>query len=571
MLLQLRIENLATIRNLDVEFNAGFSILTGETGAGKSIMIDAILLVLGHRGDPEMIRTGEEQSVVEAIFSVPENSVQGEKFDLRSELDDSGIDLEDEIIVRCLISRKGRQKRLINGVSVTADFLKKVGRQLINIHGQHDNQSLLQVSSHLNFLDGYGQLLPLRLQVSELFRAMQDAKKEQKALQKQFAERADRIEELKEIIEDLAELNLLPAEESDLRQEENRLTHVEKLTSLLNQVQHQLHELDGSVLAQLEILRKLLGEAEQIDPECAKFRSGIESVLFQLEDSHQELLSYNSKIEDDPARLAWINERLSRIQHFERKFRFDNADELLTLFEKSQHELDSLEHHDENEQEIFEKIEFLKKQMQKKAELLSQQRRQAAIKMDRAIVDELRQLGMEKARFETQIISASFEETNEPFSSTGIDQVVFMLSVNPGQEIRSLVKVASGGELSRIMLALKTVLTSLDTVEILIFDEIDTGISGGIAEIVGQKLHSLSGRHQTLCVTHLPQIVAFADHHYLVSKHLEEDETYTKINHLKTKNERVRALADLIGGQEITEQTLELANEMLNNFQTNSL
>jgi len=403
MLLQLRIENLATIRNLDVEFNAGFSILTGETGAGKSIMIDAILLVLGHRGDPEMIRTGEEQSVVEAIFSVPENSVQGEKFDLRSELDDSGIDLEDEIIVRCLISRKGRQKRLINGVSVTADFLKKVGRQLINIHGQHDNQSLLQVSSHLNFLDGYGQLLPLRLQVSELFRAMQDAKKEQKALQKQFAERADRIEELKEIIEDLSELNLLPAEESDLRQEENRLTHVEKLTSLLNQVQHQLHELDGSVLAQLEILRKLLGEAEQIDPECAKFRSGIESVLFQLEDSHQELLSYNSKIEDDPARLAWINERLSRIQHFERKFRFDNADELLTLFEKSQHELDSLEHHDENEQEIFEKIEFLKKQMQKKAELLSQQRRQAAIKMDRAIVDELRQLGMEKARFETEL------------------------------------------------------------------------------------------------------------------------------------------------------------------------
>jgi len=568
MLLQLSIENLATIRKLEVEFTDGFSILTGETGAGKSIMIDAILLVLGHRGEPGMIRTGEEQAVVEAIFSIPENSAHVEKFDLRSKLEESGINISDELIVRCLVSRKGRQKRYINGVSVTADFLKKVGRQLINIHGQHDNQSLLQVSSHLDFLDGYGRLFPLRRQVAETHQALQVAKKEQKALQKQFAKSAVRTLELKEIIEDLSGLNYQPAEESVLRREENRLTHVEKLSSHLAQVQHQLQEMDGSVLEQLELIRKQICEAEEIDPDCANIRAGIESALFQLEDSHRELAGYSTKIEDEPDRISWINERLSRIQHFRRKFRLDDADELPTLYENSLRELDSLEHLDENEQEICDKIEFLRKKLQKFAERLSQQRCQSAKKMDRAIVAELYQLGMSKAQFETKIVFESLVENKDSCTSTGIDQVEFMLSVNPGQEIRSLVKVASGGELSRIMLALKTVLTSLDTVEILIFDEIDTGISGAIAEIVGKKLHSLGERHQTLCVTHLPQIVAFAEHHFLVSKHLQDNETYTIINPLKKKQERIRALADLLGGQEITVQTLELAHEMFNNFQT---
>ena len=571
MLLQLRIENLATIRELDVEFTAGFSILTGETGAGKSIMIDAILLVLGHRGDPGIIRTGEEHALVEGIFSIPANSNQGEQFNIRRELEYSGITLDDELIVRCLVSRKGRQKRHINGVSVTADFLKKIGRQLINIHGQHDSQSLLQVSSHLDFLDVYGQLTTLRGQVSETYQALQAAKKVQQALQKQYAERAVRLVELREIIADLSELNLQPAEESELRKEENRLIHVEKLSMLLGQIRHQLQEEDGAVLEQLELTRKLLSDAEQIDYECANIRSGVETALIQVEDSYQELVHYSDKVEDDPARLAWINERLSQIQHFVRKFRLENAEELLALYEKSQQELDSLEHFNENEQEIYDRVEQLRILLQEKAELLSEKRHEEAKKMDRAIVDELHQLGMEKARFNTSIVSASFSENNNASTSSGIDQVEFLLTVNPGQEMLSLVKVASGGELSRIMLALKTVLTTLDSVEILIFDEVDTGISGRIAEIVGQKLHSLGERQQTLCVTHLPQIAAFAENHYLVSKHLTDDETYTNINPLKTEKERVQALADLIGGQEITEQTLELAYEMLHNFQAKKL
>ena len=381
MLLQLKIENFATISELEVEFTRGFSILTGETGAGKSIMIDAILLVLGHRGDPGMIRTGKELAEVEGIFSVPENPVNGEQFNIRKELELTGINLDDELIVRCIVSRKGRQKRYINGVSVTADFLKSIGRKLINIHGQHDNQSLLQVSSHLDFLDGFGQLIPLRQQVTEAFQALHAAKKEQLSLQKRFADRAVRIDELKEIIADLNELNFQTTEGNDLRKEENRLTHVEKLLVLLGQVLSRLNEADGSVIEQLELSRKLLGEAEQIDSECSKTLSGIETALFQVEDSYQELVQYSDKVEDDPERLALINERLSRIQHYTRKYRLDNPDELLTLFEDSKQELDSLEHLDENEQEICEKIEQLRNQTQKFAELLSRKRHDAAKKM----------------------------------------------------------------------------------------------------------------------------------------------------------------------------------------------
>ena len=571
MLLQLRIENLATIREIDVEFNKGFSILTGETGAGKSIMIDAILLALGHRGDSAMIRSGQEQTVVEAIFSLTEDSEQSGHWNVRWELEESGIAVDDEIIIRCIVSEKGRQKRFINGNSVTADFLKKVGRQLINIHGQHDNQSLFQTSTHLDFLDGFSKLLPLRKKVGHTYRSLQEARKELIELEKKFAERELRLEELKSVIEDLSDLNYQPSEEKELRREENRLTHFEKLTTLLGQVRNQLHEMDGSVLEQLEISRKLLSEAEQIDPECTEMYAGIETAFFQLEDSYRGLLNYYDRLEADPQRLNWINERLSRIQHFVRKFSLPDAEGLQTLHEDSLKEYDSMQQLGDDQQQIAEKIASLSKQLQNHAEQLSRERHKQAKDLDRAGVDELRQLGMNKAIFETRIVSSSLDEDNNACTEKGIDQVEFLLSVNPGQDLRRLAKVDSGGELSRIMLALKTVLTSIASVEILIFDEVDSGISGGIAEIVGKKLFKLGERQQALCVTHLPQIAAFAEHHYLVSKQMQDNQTFTKINPLNTESERIHALADLLGGQQITENTMELASEMLHSFQNKPL
>jgi len=567
MLLQLRIENLATIRELEVEFKNGFSILTGETGAGKSIMIDAILIVLGHRCDPDLIRSGEENAVVEAIFSLPNNNLQNTQFDLKIILEEAGINICEELIVRCLVSRKGRQKRNINGVSVTLEFLKEIGRQLINIHGQHDNQSLLQVSSHLDFLDRYAKLIPLRKKVAKSYKSLNVALQELDKLRLKCDDLSQREDEIKVMISDLTELNLKPGEENELRIEEKRLTHVEKLSELINKANFHLQEKDSSVIEQLEFLRKLLTDSEKIDKDCKSFLTGVESILFQSEDIHQELIKYSSKLEKNPFRLAFVNERLSKIQHMSRKFKVINSDELITLLEDLKKELDNLGTINENEQEIIEKIIFLKKQLKELSELLSRNRHKAAIKMDTNIIEELQKLGMKRALFKTKIISNSILGENESFTSKGIDDVKFFLSVNPGQEMKSLSKIASGGELSRIMLAVKTVLTSLDTVEILIFDEIDTGISGAIAEIVGQKLHALGKRHQTLCVTHLAQIAAYADHHYFVSKYQKDNETFTKIKQLETKKDRVHALANLIGGQDITLQTLELANEMLSNFQ----
>ena len=570
MLLQLRIENLATINELEVEFNSGFTILTGETGAGKSIMIDAILIVLGYRSDPEMIRSGEDKAVVEAIFSLPQNNSQNIQSDLKKILEDAGISICEELIVRCLVSRKGRQKRNINGVSVTLDFLKKIGQQLINVHGQHDNQSLLQVSSHLDFLDRYGQLIPLRKKFSDSYQTHKVAIQELKKLKLKFADLSNRKEELQGMISDLIDLNIKLGEENTLRLEEKRLTHVEKISALLNRVNFQLQEKDDSLIEQIEFLRKLLIDAEKIDLECKTILTGVESILFQSEDINQQLIKYISKLEENPSRLARINERLSKIQRISRKFNLNNSDELIPLLDDLKKELESHDNLVENENEIIERINSSKKQLKELSKNLSEQRHKIARKMDRNIVEELKKLGMNRASFKTQIISNSYEDKDPSFTSKGIDDVKFLLSVNPGQELKSLSKTASGGELSRIMLAVKTILTSLDTVEILIFDEIDTGISGAIAEIVGQKLHALGKRHQTLCVTHLAQIAAFADHHFVVSKYQKNSDTFTKINQLGTKKERIRALADLIGGKEITEQTLELANEMLSNFQSKS-
>ncbi len=570
MLLQLRIENFATIEEIDIEFNKGFSILTGETGAGKSIMIDAIMLALGHRGDSTMIRSGKDQTLVEAIFSLADGSEQSSHLNIRRELAESGITVDDEIIIRCIVSAKGRQKRFINGNSITGDFLKKIGSKLINLHGQHENQSLFQTSTHLDFLDGFGKLLPLRKKVRLAYSSLQEAKKELNEFEKKLDQRELRMEELKSVIEDLSDLNYQTSEDKDLSGEENRLKHFEKLTTILGQVRSQLHEIEGSVLEQLEISKKLLSEAEQIDPECSKMNSGIETAFFHLEDTYRELVSYCSRVEANPQRLNWINERLSRIQHFVRKYSLSKADGLKILYEDSLRELDSMQQFGDDQKEIKKKIDSLTKQLRNYAEKLSRERHKISKNLDHAVVEELRQLGMNKALFETRIVSSSPNENNNTCTEKGIDKVEFLLSVNPGQELRSLSKVASGGELSRIMLALKTVLVSMDSVEILIFDEVDSGISGGIAEIVGKKLLKLGKRHQALCVTHLPQIAAFAEHHLLVSKKMQDNQTFTKISILNKERERVNALADLLGGQNISENTIELASEMLKSSQKNS-
>ncbi len=557
MLLSLKLQNLATIKELDVEFSSGFSIMTGETGAGKSIMIDAILLVLGGKGDPGMVRSGEEKATIEAVFDL--NRLKG----LREHLKESGIEADEELIIRCLVPRQGRQRRYVNGATVTAEFLRSLGKRLVNIHGQHDNQALLQVSSHLDFLDGFGQLFPLRETVTQLHQQHQHLLQEQKRLLKRLEARNARMEELGWVIEELEELQLQRGEEEELQQEAHRLSHTEKLSLWFGQILAQLNDAEGSVLEQLESVRRALEDAERVDPKCSEMKNALESALFQVEDVHRLAGRYTDSIEEDPERLAWLNERLSRIQRIQRKHRRDTSDALIDLLERSREELAELSHLDEDGLELQRQVDATTQELRLKAQELSAARQEQAVQLDQQIVHQLQELGMEKARFQTQIEAADPEEELNAIGPTGSDAVEFLLSVNPGQDLRSLVKVASGGELSRIMLALKTVLTSLDTVEILIFDEVDTGISGRVAEIVGLKLRELGSRHQTLCITHLPQIAAFSQQHYVVTKEVKGEQTFTHIRLLKTTEEKAQELAQLMGGQEISSNTLQLAREML--------
>ncbi len=557
MLLSLKLQNLATIKELEVEFSSGFSIMTGETGAGKSIMIDAILLVLGGKGDPGMVRSGEEKATIEAVFDL--NRLKG----LREHLKESGIEADEELIIRCLVPRQGRQRRYINGATVTAEFLRSLGKRLVNIHGQHDNQALLQVASHLDFLDGFGQLFPLREDVSLLHQRHQQLLQEQRRLLKRLEARNARMEELGWVIEELEELQLQRGEEEELQQEAHRLSHTEKLSLWFGQILAQLNDSEGSILEQLESVRRALEDAEQVDPKCSDMKGALESALFQVEDVHRLASRYTDSIEEDPERLAWLNERLSRIQRIQRKHRRDTADALIDLLERSQEELAELSHLDEDGLELQRQVDATAQQLRIQAQMLSAARQEQALLLDQQIVKQLQELGMSKARFQTQVQTADASEDLSLIGPSGADAVEFLLSVNPGQDLRSLVKVASGGELSRIMLALKTVLTSLDTVEILIFDEVDTGISGRVAEIVGLKLRELGSRHQTLCITHLPQIAAFSQQHYVVTKEVKAEQTFTHIRLLKTEEEKAQELAQLMGGQEISSNTLELAREML--------
>ena len=550
MLLHLRIQNLATIENLEIDFFDGFSIMTGETGAGKSIMIDGLQLLLGDRADFGLIRQGSSQALVEGTFDI---SNQAEIKRLLSEAD---IPHENELLIRRVLNTNNRQKRFLNDTSVTQSLFAEVGRGLVHIHGQHDNQALLDSSRHIDFLDAFGNLFPTREALREVHKKWTKKRREQEEWQEKLANRIDRQMLLEAQFQELSSLNLEPQEMDALETESKMLAHAEQLLNLYGGMQTILYEEDGSIVEVLSNLKRQLQDAERMDPGCTALLENLDQSLLQLDELSQSLRHRQARIEDNPERLAWVNDRLSLLQSMQRKYRVNHTTQLIELCERHQTELQALQNLEEDASVLEEEIDELVKTLQEHSTNLSSERKKAAKKLDESISKELRELGMSRARFET-----SFEKKyDDSFSSNGADRVEFMLSVNPGQPLRPLVKIASGGELSRVMLAIQTILTT-DTVETLIFDEVDTGISGGVAETVGRKLAHLGKRQQTLCITHLPQIAAFAKHHYAVTKSTENDQTYTFIEDLD-KQQAITEIARLLDGSEITNQALKLAREM---------
>lgn len=553
MLHQLRIENFAIIDHLDLSFAAGLNILTGETGAGKSIIVDALELLVGARAALDQIRTGSDQALVEVAIHLPQNGV------LRGPLIEQGLlqPGEDELILRRIISRSGKGRIQVNGHLVTLSTLQEIGRGLVDIHGQHDHQSLLYPDHQIDLLDAYGQILSLREEYSLLYQQQRALRSELESLRKILQERGQREEYLKFQVREIQSAHLQPGEDLALEKEREILAHSEKLSQHAETADHILYESEESVLGNLVRAGGHLKEIELIDHRFADTRSLWEAALTQFKEVAEQVRHYKNGIQHDPDRLQEIEERLHVIGKLKKKYG-PSLEEVLSHLTKLSEELSSLEVQEERSSAVEKDYQEKREKVFELADRLSGQRNQTAKRFNMEIKKELQHLGMEQTQFVVRI-----DHFKDDLDQWGADRINFLIATQPGEEPRPLSKVASGGELSRVMLAIKTILADEDRIPILIFDEVDAGIGGAVAEAVGRRLKTIARRRQVFCITHLPQIAMLADEHYRVEKTSQDGRTVTRIRQLN-RSEKIREIARMLGGREITPITLKHAREMLN-------
>lgn len=548
MLEELRIRNFAIIDEIHLKFQEGLNIFTGETGAGKSIIVDAIELIVGGRAEPEMVRTGFEESEIEAYFNIKKEK------EIKGKLKENDLFSDDELILRRVISKTGKSRAFVNGKAVPVSLLKEIGRSLVDIHGQHQHQSLLNPESHIDFLDAFGGISELRVKFSQLYYEWIKIKEEIHRLKEDEKAKAEKIDFLTFQIRELEQANLEPDEEEKLKAEREILTHSEKFISFTSEGIENLYSKDGSVLEVLSALKKKAEELARIDPGMQEIVSLLADSVVQLGEVVSFLQKYSNKFNFDPARLDEIESRLALIGRLKKKYG-ESIQKILERLDELKKELERIESAGDKLVELEKSERELYRTMTEESEKLSKEREETSKKLKKGIESELKALGMEKAKFEIKIMKGDF-------TPSGADSVEFLLSTNPGEEIKPLAMVASGGELSRIMLALKNVLAGYSGVPVLIFDEIDTGIGGAVAEVVGRKLREVSKNHQVLCVTHLPQIACYANSHFYVSKEEEKGRTITRVKLLE-KAERIDELARMLSGVELTRKSKEYAKELL--------
>ncbi len=566
MLSELRIKNFAIIDQLKVEFKEGFNCLTGETGAGKSILVDALNLLLGSRSSPEMIRTGEEEASVEAFFGL----TASRKLPALARM---GIDPVEGLLIKRLITRSGKSRAYLNGNSITLHMLEEVTEDLIHIYGQHEHQHFLDPARHVDILDQAGKLLPLRQKFEQIYLRWSQSRSELKEWTAKQKERTERVALIAFQSKEIAQASLRPPkpnepdEEGELMAERSRLLHAEKLHTIAQQGFDVLYGESGSVVEGLKSTLQRLRDGIKIDPALKSPGQTLESALFQAEDVAAFLRSYLDKVHFDPQRLEVIESRLDEIHKLKRKYGANIA-EILAYQERIDREKGTLETLEDRIGALEKENTRLGEELISAAEDLSRERRKIGQELAKKVEQELSTLGMKKARFAVEIqrefeAGEGHEKTDRPqISEKGMDQVQFLLAPNPGEELKPLAKIASGGELSRIMLALKSIFSEETGVGTLIFDEVDAGIGGGIAEVVGHKLKEISEGHQVFCITHLAPIASLADFHYGVSKKTHGGRTYVEIKGLEGE-ERMEEIARMLGGLKITGKTLEHAREML--------
>jgi DNA repair protein RecN (Recombination protein N) len=550
MLRFLSIKRLAVIDSVEVEFDPGLNVLTGETGAGKSILVEAVGLLLGGRASGELIRTGEESAAIEAIF------------------ESAG----DELLIRREITGQGRSRAFVNGNLATAGTLKELSNRLIELHGQHEHQTLLDPGTHLAVLDTFGRLEDVVSRTTETYSAMSDASADLDRARAIAKDRTARQELAAFQLAELDRAGLRPNEDEELSATRQVLASAERVERLCAESYASLYESDEAVLASLGGVWRRVGELATLDPRFQPYLESRDSIKSQLEDLALFLRRYADGIEASPAKLQQTEDRLALLERLKRKYGPTLAD-VVSRRDGLRRELADLEHADERLAELERRHQTARDAFVRVATELGAARRRAAVSLARALETQLAELAMERTRFEVRFDAAPLPEGE--WSASGLDRAEFFVSPNPGEELRPLARIVSGGELSRVMLAIKTLLAvsrhgfsdadqrpPSGAAPGLIFDEVDAGIGGRVADVVGRKLRTLGSAFQVLCITHLPQIAAYADTHFQIEKHVEKGRTRTTVRRL-TAAERIEEIGRMLGGAGVSDAVRASAREML--------
>ena len=556
MLIHIHIWNFAIVEKLDIEFETGLTVLTGETGAGKSILLDALNLALGDRADTSVIRHGSDKAEISVTFSLHDAA------EAANWLGEHEMQSDDECIIRRTISRNGPSKAFINGIPATVQQLRELGEMLVDLHGQHEHQSLLQRDIQRQLLDDYANHKDLLQLVNTAYTTWLSLQAQWQRLSSANKDRDSRLELLRFQVQELESLNLQAGEAGELETEHKRLANASQLLQTAQQVLAILEENDDNAVHQaLTQCHGDISDIARVDAQLQPITDLLNNAIIQVQETISELRHYADNLELDPARLIEVEQRINDMHTLSRKHRVD-AEELVSLLPALQQERDDLEQADIKLDGLHKQIQQAKDTFTKSAAKLSQSRKKTAKQLSEKISDAMQGLSLQGGKFEVQVEALPESRWN----AQGCEQIEFLVSANPGQPVKPLNKVASGGELSRISLAIQVITAQAARIPSLIFDEVDVGIGGRVAEIVGLQLRALGQHRQVVCVTHLPQVAALGHHHLQVSKQTGKDTTVTEIKQLDNQ-QRIDEVARMLGGIEITDQTLSHAKEMIERAQ----